>query len=77
MEHLRSAGLIAGAVVEEVFKLLLSLGLALGLARSIQALGAGDRGHDGGKIGELLGLKRDELVARLRGLKRAGGRLAR
>ena len=76
MEHLCSAGLIASAVVEEVFELLLSLDLALGLARAIQALGAGDRGHDGGKIGELLGLKRDELVARLGGLKRAGGRLA-
>ena len=48
MEHLRNAGLVAGAVVEEVLKLLLSLGLALGLARAIQALGAGDRGHDGG-----------------------------
>jgi hypothetical protein len=77
VEHLRGVGLIAGAVVEEVLKLLLSLGLALGLARSIQALGAGDRGHDGGKIGELLGLERDELVPRLRGLKRAGGRLTR
>jgi hypothetical protein len=77
VEHLRGVGLIAGAVVEEVLKLLLSLGESLGLARSIQALGAGDRGHDGGKIGELLGLERDELVPRLRGLKRAGGRLTR
>src|SRR5271165_605020 len=77
VEHLRGAGLIASAVVEEVLKLLLSLDLALDLTRTIEALGAGNRRHDGGEIGELLGLKRDELVARLRGLQRARGRLAR
>src|SRR5271166_3948777 len=77
VEHLRGAGLIASAVVEEVLKLLLSLDLALDLARAIQALGARDRRHDGGEIGELLGLKCDELVTRLRSLQRTGGRLAR
>src|SRR5271166_1538251 len=75
VEHLRGAGLIASAVVEEVLKLLLSLDLTLDLARAIQALGTGDRRHDRGEIGELFGLKRDELVARLRGLQRACGRL--
>ena len=35
------------------------------------------RGHDGGQVGELLGLQRDELVAGLRGLQRARRGLAR
>src|SRR5271166_5622715 len=77
VEHLRGAGLIASAVVEEVLKLMLSLDLALDLTRAIEALGAGARRHDGGDIGELLCLKRDELVTGLRGLQRTGGRLAR
>ena len=51
--------------------------LALDVAGAFQALGARDRRHDGGEIGELLGLERHELVAGLGGLQRAGGRLAR
>ena len=73
MEHLRVAGLIARAVVEEVLHLRLRLSLGLERARSVEALRARDRGHDGGEIGELLGLNGDELVAGLRGLERAGG----
>ena len=57
--------------------LLLRLLLALDVARAFQALGAGDRRHDRGEVGELLGLERDELVAGLRGLQRAGRGLAR
>ena len=52
------------------------LRLALDLARAFQALGARDRRHDGGEIGELRGLEGDELIARLRCLERAGRRLA-
>ena len=76
MEHLRVAGLIAGAVVEEVLHLRLRLSLGFKRASSVEALGARDRGHDGGEVGELLGLDGDELIARLRRLERAGSALA-
>ncbi len=68
MEHLRGAGLIAGAVVEEVGDLLLRLRLVLDLARPVQALGAGHGGDDRGEVGELLGREAHELVAGLGGL---------
>ena len=58
VEHLRGAGLVAGAVIEEVGKLLLRLLLVLDIARALQALGACDRRHDGGEVGKLLGLER-------------------
>src|SRR5882757_8446243 len=46
-------------------------------ARAFQALGARNRGHHGGEVGELVGLKGDKLIARLRGLQRARRGLAR
>ena len=58
-------------------ELLLRLRLVRDVAGALQALGARDRRHDGGQVGELLRLQRDELVAGLGRLKRAGGRLAR
>jgi hypothetical protein len=72
VKHLRGARLITGAVVEEVLHLRLRLCLGLERPRGVQALGARDRGHDGGEVGELLGLDGDELIAGLRGLERAG-----
>ena len=50
--------------------------LSCGLLGGIQRLGAPDRCHHGGQIGELLRLEREELITGLGGLKRAGRRLA-
>ena len=77
MEHLRGAGLVARPVAQEIGQLLLRLGLVRDIARALQALGARDRRHHRGEVGELRGLKRDKLVAGLRGLEGAGGPLAR
>ncbi len=68
MKHLRVTGLVAAAVIEKACELLLRLLLALDVSGALQALGARDRRHHGGQIGELLRLDADELVARLRRL---------
>ena len=77
VEHLRGAGLIACAVIEETRRLCLRLFLALDCPRPVQTLSAGKRRHDGREIGKLLGLKRHKLIAGLRRLQRSGGGLAR
>ena len=76
MEHLRGARLVARSVAQEIGQLLLRLGLVRDIARALQALGARDRRHHRGEVGELCRLKRDKLVAGLRSLKGAGGPLA-
>ena len=68
---LRGAGLVARPVAQEIGQLLLRLGLVCDIARALQALGARDRRHHRGEVGELRGLKRDKLVAGLRRLEGA------
>ena len=46
MEHLRVAGLVAGAVIEEILHLLLALRLAFQPAGVVEALRARHRGND-------------------------------
>jgi hypothetical protein len=76
MEHLRVAGLIAGAVIQEILHLLLALGLAFQPAGIVEALRARHRGDDAREIGELLRREAHDLVAGLRRLERAACRLA-
>src|SRR5579884_1534003 len=75
-EHAGVAGLIAGAGGEEAPALLAALfgrGRALRFGkRACASIGR----HDGGEVGELLGLEGEDLVAGLRRLQRTGGALA-
>ena len=77
MEHLRRAGLVAGAVVEEALELGLRLLLALDLTGGFEALSARDRGPHGRQVGNLFRLKGSELVAGLGRLQSACRALAR
>src|SRR5215470_9508221 len=77
MEHLDGLGLVAPRDVEELVELNARLFLVRDDARPLKALGAGLRSNQGGQVDELTRLQGDELVARLGGLKDAGGRLAR
>ncbi len=76
VEHLRVAGLVAGAVVQKLRRLGSRLLLGFDRARPVQTLGSRNRRHHRGEIGELLGLDRDQLIAGLCSLQRAGRRLA-
>jgi hypothetical protein len=75
VKHLHRLSVVAVAVIEEVLALLLGLGLGCNGTSTFEALGAGNRGHDGGKVGELLGLKGDKLITGLGGLQSTGRRL--
>ena len=77
MVHLRVARLVARSRRQEAAALFLPLcggGGVLGIRQRLRpAIGGDERGE----VGELLGLEREKLVARLRRLKRACRRLAR
>ena len=77
MKHLDGLGLISAPARKKAAELLVSLFLICGGASPIEALGARLRRDERGQIGDLLGLKRDQLVAGLGCLQLADGRLAR
>ena len=77
MEHGDIAGLIGLARRDEAAHLFARLFLRFGLTREFERLGASLRGEQRRHIGELLALQREQLIAGLRGLQRADGRLAR
>ncbi len=77
VEHRDRSRLIAAAGRDEAGELLARLVLARRRLRAFEALRAALRGEQRGQVGELLRLEREQLVARLRRLQRAGRALAR
>ena len=75
-EHVDGGRRVAGPRRDEAAQLFACLFLACRLSGLFERLRAALGGHQGGEIGQLLRLQRDELIARLRRLQRAGGVLA-
>src|SRR5882672_2398438 len=76
MKHLHRRRLIAWAWCEEAAELLARLVLGGGALRGLQIVGPTLSGYDGGEVGKLLRLERQELVAGLCRLQGTRSRLA-